>query len=66
MRVVKKTTTKNGAASSTYSFTSVSALEFETICRGLELLRSEKGADSLRAFNMLEHLKGLTEERGQL
>ena len=64
MKVVKNTTTKNGTAVSTYSFSSVSALEFDTICKGLDLVAAEKNPDGLRAYNMLQHIKGLIEERG--
>ena len=38
--------------------------EFDTICKGLELVKAETSPDGLRAYNMLEHMKGLIKERG--
>ena len=64
MKAVKTTTTKSGETTSTYSFSRVSALEFDTFCKGLQLIAAEKSPDGVRASNMLRHLKGLVEERG--
>ena len=53
MNAKKTETTKDSKRSVTYTLTAVSALEFETICRGLELAQNEPDETSVRAFNML-------------
>lgn len=63
MNAKKTETTKDSKRSVTYSLTAVSALEFETICRGLELAQNEPDETSVRAFNMLRKLDDLREKK---
>lgn len=62
MNAKKTETTKSDKRSVSYSLTAITALEFETICRGLELAQNEPDETSIRAFNMLRRLDDLREK----
>ena len=64
MKLSKKVTTKDGSVTTAYSITAVTPLEYDTLCRGLELLQDSKEAEGLRAFNMLRKMDGLRKEEG--
>lgn len=62
MNVSKKTTTRGSNAKSVYSITAVTPLEYETLCKGLELLQESEEPEGLRAFNMLNRLQSIDKE----
>lgn len=62
MNAKKTETTAKAGSKTTYSLTAITALEFETICKGLELVRDQiSDAAGCRAMNMLARLDGLRE-----
>lgn len=64
MKAKKTETTRDGKRSVSYSITAITALEYKTICRGLELAQNETDETGIRAFNMLKHLDDLREREG--
>lgn len=63
MNAKKTETTKDSKRNVSYSITAITALEFETICRGLELAQDLTDETSVRAFNMLRRLEDLREKK---
>ena len=64
MNAKKTETTKDGKRSVSYSITAITALEYETICRGLELAQKENDETGIRAYNLLKRLDDLREREG--
>lgn len=62
MKLSKKTTNKGAEVATAYSITAVTPLEYETLCKGLELLQKSNEAEGLRAFNMLNKMDALRKE----
>jgi len=62
MKLSKKTTTKGVSVTTVYTITAVTPLEYDTLCKGLELLQESNEAEGLRAFNMLRNMDGLRKE----
>ncbi len=63
MKLSKKTTNKGAEVATAYSITAVTPLEYETLCKGLELLQENNTkAEGLRAFNMLNKMDALRKE----
>lgn len=62
MKLSKKTTTKGADVTTAYTITAVTPLEFDTLCKGLELLQDSKEAEGLRAFNMLNKMDAIRKE----
>lgn len=61
MNAKKTETTKGATTKVIYSLTAITALEFETICKGLDLLQKQGDVDGCRASQMLLHLENLRE-----
>lgn len=62
MKLTKRETTKDNLVKVRYTITDVSPLEYEALCKGLELLQDCNGAEGVRALNMLDKMNGLRKE----
>lgn len=59
MNAKKTETTKGATTKVSYTLTAITAPEFETICKGLDLLQKQGDVDGCRAGQMLLHLESL-------